>query len=244
MLVVVVSLLLSPRMTSAFAVVAAAGSSPVPPPPPLSVPVWSLACRTIALQQKKGVAADVSQKQRLPATSMNIVTFCTAVSVAAPKLWVVSLYYDTLTKDAFLASGAGVLQLLRPAHKMLVPVLGKRSGYEAGYSKRSESAALGFEWVHHQPFATNQLSANHNDDDRERQQGAELLPDCATYIHLKLINTFPAGDHLVALCEVVHTGTWDDTNRKIVSADDAVVPALLDTSTVLYTGQLRHEKIL
>ena len=33
---------------------------------------------------------------------MNIMTFCTPVSVSSPKLWALSFYHGTLTKDSFL----------------------------------------------------------------------------------------------------------------------------------------------
>lgn len=79
---------------------------------------------------------------------MNIVTFATPVSVAPPKLWAVSLYTDTMTRDAFFSSGTGVLQLLSPEQKNLVPLLGKRSGYEeGGYSKRNACQEVGYGWV-------------------------------------------------------------------------------------------------
>lgn len=107
-------------------------SPSIPPPPPISMPVWSFACPSVNDQDD---------------TSMNIVTFATPVSVAAPKLWIVSLYTNTMTRDSFLRSGQGVLQLLTPSMKDLVPVLGKRSGYEAGYSKRSECRKIGYEWI-------------------------------------------------------------------------------------------------
>mmetsp|Transcript_996 Transcript_996/g.1302 ORF Transcript_996/g.1302 Transcript_996/m.1302 type:complete len:96 (-) Transcript_996:494-781(-) len=79
---------------------------------------------------------------------MNIVTFATPVSVAPPKLWMVSLYDGTRTKNSFFEHGQGVLQLLKHNHKQIVPLLGKRRGYEIGYSKAkvcSESGMGPFE---------------------------------------------------------------------------------------------------
>lgn len=105
-------------------------SPSIPPPPLISMPVWSLA---------SPVADDD--------TSMNIVTFATPVSVAPPKLWVVSLYTNTMTRQSFLDSKVGVLQLLTPSMQDVVPVLGKRSGYEEGYSKRDECQKLGHGWI-------------------------------------------------------------------------------------------------
>jgi hypothetical protein len=102
----------------------------IPPPPPISMPVWSL-------------ASPFGDDE----TSMNIVTFATPVSVAPPKLWVISLYTNTKTRQAFLDSNVGVLQLLTPSLKHIVPILGKRSGYEEGYSKQTECANIGHEWI-------------------------------------------------------------------------------------------------
>ena len=155
-------------------------------------------------------------------TSMNIVTFATPVSVAPPKLWIVSLYRNTKTRQAFLEYGEGVLQLLTPSHKHLVPLLGKRSGYEEGYSKREACQEIGLDWV-----GGNEM---------------DLLPACASYIQLKLLSTSDAGDHEIALCQVTGTGVWDGAN--VVQCDDATATTPLDPTTALYTAQLRDEGIL
>lgn len=207
---------------------ALAFASPFLPPPLLSMPVWSLSSSTSSLPRDDD----------LPATSMNIVTFCSAVSVAAPKLWAVSLYDDTLTKDSFLASGRGVLQLLRPSQKALVPILGKRSGYEVGYSKRGACSWLRYDWVE-----AASISSYDDDDGDEYYETVELIPDCATYIHLKVISSTPAGDHLVTLCEVVQTSQWDKATRRIIPCLTSAA-SILDPSDVLYTGQLRQEGII
>jgi hypothetical protein len=110
------------KLSSVVAASAAFASPSIPPPPALSVPVWSLASPAI---HTDGLS-----------TSMNIVTFCTPVSVAPPKLWAVSLYTNTMTRDAFLNSKVAVLQLMQPDQAGLVPLLGKRSGYEPGFSKK------------------------------------------------------------------------------------------------------------
>lgn len=110
-------------------------SPSIPLPPAISMPVWSLAARHV-------------DNDNTPETSMNIVTFCTPVSVAPPKLWAVSLYMNTMTRDAFLdSSKVGVLQLLTPDMKHVVPLLGKRSGREEGYSKQEACQEIGFDWV-------------------------------------------------------------------------------------------------
>jgi flavin reductase (DIM6/NTAB) family NADH-FMN oxidoreductase RutF len=171
---------------------------------------------------------------------MNIVTFATAVSVAPPKLWAVSLYHDTLTKDSFLKSGTGVLQLLAPSQKMLIPALGKRSGYEAGYSKPDACADLGFAWVtcRRRNLGLSSAAADHSYD------RMELLPACSSYIFLKLVSTVEAGDHLVALCQVTGTGVWDEGGQTVLPVQENALPRCLDPSSALYTGQLRQDDIL
>jgi flavin reductase (DIM6/NTAB) family NADH-FMN oxidoreductase RutF len=201
----------------------------IPPPPAISMPVWSLTCSTGSLLQiRKDNGDNVSSNDDtpLPTTSMNILTFCTPVSVAAPKLFVISLYYNTLTKDSFLASGQGILQLLRPSQKILVPILGKRSGYESGFSKGDTCTALGFTW------ATTSIGS-------KDKQPIDILPNCAAYIQVKLVNTIPAGDHLVTLCELVQSFEWRDGTLVPTSAS-----APLDSASALYTGQLRQEGII
>lgn len=77
----------------------------------------------------------------------------------------------------------------------------------------------------------------------------QVLPGCATYIKLKVLSYHNAGDHDVALCEVLDTAMWNGDAKKVVScsSDDKegkpTVPAL-DPSTALYAGQLREEGII
>jgi flavin reductase (DIM6/NTAB) family NADH-FMN oxidoreductase RutF len=192
---------------------ATVNKSPVPPPPAISMPVWSLAT-----------------PNRRTGTSMNVVTFCTKVSVASPQLWIVSLYHNTLTKDSFEESRTAVLQLLRPAHKHLVPVLGKRSGYDVTFSKRQACADVGFPW---------QTSTS----DGAAVSTIECLPDCATYVRLQLLQCMEAGDHVVALCQEEGYGVWNSETQMIQPQGSASLPPL-DHTSVLYTGLLRQEGIL
>jgi len=126
---------------------------PIPPPPPISMPVWSFATASTTK------------------TSMNIMTFCTPVSVSSPKLWALSFYHGTLTKDSFLGRSCiqegkdftmgdlqnnsrikkrmglsvGVLQLLKFDHRYLVPILGKQSGRDI--DKSILCCEKGFSWL-------------------------------------------------------------------------------------------------
>jgi len=101
-------------------------------------------------------------------------TFCTPVSISSPKLWALSFYHGTLTKDSFLAnkndsvcnnnnnneqkkqndnsggdnsdddSSTGILQLLTFDHRHLVPILGKKSGRDI--DKSVACSEEGFPW--------------------------------------------------------------------------------------------------
>ena len=142
----------------------------------------------------------------------------------------VSLYYNTKTKDSFDNAKMGVLQLLAPSQKNLVPVLGKRSGYEEGYDKSAACAKEGFPWVDASSLVLDASSR------------MDLLPECVSYIQLQWLSSTPAGDHEVALCEVVSTGVWDAEQQRVVTSAETSTP--LDQDTVLYTGLLRSEGII
>lgn len=174
------------------------------------MPVWSLACPTLRARSST-------------TTSMNIMTFCTPVSIS-PKLWALALYHDTLTKESFLQHGSGILQLLTPSHKDLVTVLGKQSGYQV--NKQEECRKVGILW--------------------NRMDEMHVLPECATYLEVKTQSTIEAGDHVVVICQVTRTGRWSNTNCQVewLTIDHEGPPEPLDAPRVLYTGWLRKEGIL
>eukprot|EP00521_Asterionellopsis_glacialis_P007765 CAMPEP_0195283294 /NCGR_PEP_ID=MMETSP0707-20130614/1890_1 /TAXON_ID=33640 /ORGANISM="Asterionellopsis glacialis, Strain CCMP134" /LENGTH=273 /DNA_ID=CAMNT_0040342433 /DNA_START=69 /DNA_END=890 /DNA_ORIENTATION=+ len=224
-------------------------SPSIPPPPPISMPVWSLSSPLLNVPRE--------------GTSMNIVTFATPVSVAPPKLWTISLYRNTLTKEAFFSSGIGILQLLNPSQKSLVPLLGKRSGYEEGYYKRNECQKVGYTWIAGNGcnllIKTDETTAYDGDDgnssdtamasvisqeDRSALESIELLPECAAYILVKLLPrpTIDAGDHEVAVCEVLGTGIWDGKTKQVVLLEKP--SESLDETSALYTSLLRKEGII
>jgi flavin reductase (DIM6/NTAB) family NADH-FMN oxidoreductase RutF len=152
---------------------------------------------------------------------MNIVTYCTRVSVNPP-LWMIALYHNTHTKDSFVASRLGVLQLLTVRQLALVPVLGQASGYDI-----DKRAACGDEWVEASEYCP-----------------CPLLRKCAHYMRVTLLDSFEAGDHVMCLCQVEGGGEWnEETQRVQLVDDDAVLPAL-DHETVLYTGLLRQAGII
>jgi len=139
---------------------------------------------------------------------MNIVTFATPVSVD-PSQFILSLYHGTRTKDMMLKQRHGVLQLLCPQHKHLVAALGKRSGYEAGYSKQEACAQLKFPWV------TSDFGSNHE------AVAPRLLPECALYLHLTVdpeATMWDVGDHVVAHFRQTSVGYWDTAEQLVVAA--------------------------
>ena len=211
-----------------------------PPPPAISVPVYSLSTPipshySVNNGDNNGAAVvikgDDDAEHDTQETSMNIITFTSPVSVAAPKLWMVSLYKGTLTKISFLGNDdennegngtkIGVLQLLRPHQAGLVPALGKRSGMENVsqvkndnrtdkeeliiYNKKTVCKELGFEWSKN----TCNFFSSQEDADKAASSAKKtdfyLLPECAVYIYLRVLNTMDAGDHDMALCEVLGT---------------------------------------
>ena len=129
---------------------------------------------------------------------MNIVTFTSPVSVAPPKLWIVSLYDNTLTQEALMRSKVGVLLPLSPTKSVLVPFLGKRSGYKDKYSKRDGCREVNNEWILHS------LSVETTSTQQQESLDITLLLHCTSYIQIKLLDVIPAGDNNACLGEVVH----------------------------------------
>jgi hypothetical protein len=225
------------RRMSAFA------SKSIPPPPSISVPVYSLAAYSKSTSK----------------TAMNIITFCTPVSVAPPKLWTISLYKNTMTKnyffnennkdddcDACSTNRIGILQLLDKNQCDLVPILGKRSGYETDFSKEVECGKIGFEWTEYRRNGDDDIDENVMIENEEEAlfQSIKVLPNCQSYIKVRILNTMDAGDHNVALCQVLGVGQWDDVQNRIIQVGADDVQKAKDESEVLYTGYLRKIGII
>lgn len=72
-----------------------------------------------------------------------------------------------------------------------------------------------------------------------------MLPNCASYLQLKLKRVTDGGDHDVAICEVIGTGVWDDKSNLVRWMTESETSCqALDPSTVLYTGKLREDGII
>ena len=205
-------------------------SSPIPPPPSVSMPVYSL--------------ASTSEDNR---PSMNIVTFTTPVSIK-PRLCMVSLYHHTMTKDSFLHSKYGILQLLNKDQKCLVPILGKSSGYDTTdlgddmlNPKEGECQDKGYTWINENDSFGQNLK---DDEARNAFREIKVLPQCSSYIGLKLMNTMDAGDHVMALCEVVAVGKWDNEQECVIDVDIDSGNSGIDQEQILYSGLLREKGII
>jgi len=152
-----------------------------------------------------------------------------------------------------MGGGMGILQLLSPHQSNLVPVLGKRTGWDDTFHKREECAGLENDWI--------TITGSNGE-----YPLFQVLPKCASYLQVKLRRVTDGGDHDVAICEVVGNGIWDDglqsvvwssENNTVVGSSDNNSPSSsssstptkptatpLDPSSALYTGQLREEGII
>lgn len=160
--------------------VAPDSSAPEPAPPwsALSVPVYSLA----TVPATGAIAGDSA-----PRASMNITTYCCPVTIQPSRRFAVALYTHTATARNMLATGRGVLQILRKQHANLVPVLGKQSAHDV--DKLSLIKEEGHDVV--------------------ERFGAPTLADAYGVVALKIVSVETAGDHHLALCEVVAHETLD-----------------------------------
>ena len=77
----------------------------------------------------------------------------------------------------------------------------------------------------------------------------DVLPNCTSYLQVRLKRVTDGGDHDVAICEVVGNGVWDNAKQTVDwqsndGGDDQQPAAPFDPSSALYTGQLRAEGII
>ena len=114
-----------------------------------------------------------------PRPSMNITTYCCPVTLKPSRRMAVALYTHTATARNMLATGRGVLQVLRQRHESLVTLLGKTSAHDV--DKLGEMRDMGFETV--------------------ERFGVPTLADAAGVIALELVSLETAGDHHLAVRE-------------------------------------------
>ena len=111
--------------------------------------------------------------------NMNICTYVSAVSMK-PKRFMVAVYEGTKSLENMLVSEYAVLQLLHASQGPLVRPLGKKSALH--YDKQSylhKKNALA-EWENY-----------------------TVLKDASAWMLLRKLDSMPAGDHRMFLCDVV-----------------------------------------
>ena len=173
------------------------------------------------------------------------------VSIQPRKLWALSLYKTTLTKQCLLDNGnedgntSCILQLLTHQHTPLVSILGKQSGRDI--NKKEECANVGFPWHAVRMETEGRFNSN-------THSIIDVLPDCALYLQLQILkgNIVDAGDHVVVIGCVEKVGKWDANRVKWLVDDTTDVSSTLlkpldrseEFGSVLYTGYLRRHGYL
>ena len=71
----------------------------------------------------------------------------------------------------------------------------------------------------------------------------EVIENCQSR-KFSVLQTFDAGDHEVALCQVMGVSEWDDSTKSISDVQSDAVPQPKDENDALYTGYLRIEGII
>ena len=168
-----------------------AETTPAPPPPPpyasLSVPVYSLAT---APTSPAGDSAGVA--------SMNITTYACPVTIKPSRRMAVALYTHTATARNMLATGRGVLQVLRKRHAPLVELLGKRSAHDCDKMKALRDD-FGIAVV--------------------ERYGVRTIADVAGVMELKIVSIEHAGDHHLALCDVGEYESFEGDGEVLYTGD-------------------------
>jgi flavin reductase (DIM6/NTAB) family NADH-FMN oxidoreductase RutF len=109
----------------------------------------------------------------------------------------VALYTHTATARNALATGRGVLQILRQQHKSLVPLLGKQSAHDVDKLEAVQKQGFGI----------------------VNRHGAPTLADAYGVVALKIVSVETAGDHHLALCEVVAHETLRGEGEPLYTGD-------------------------
>ncbi|MBS1625723.1 MAG: flavin reductase [Bacteroidetes bacterium] len=109
--------------------------------------------------------------------NMNICTYASQVSMQ-PKRYMVAVYRETKTLDNVIKHESMVLQILSTAHLDLINRLGKQSGRRKDKLKTLSKRLTGY-------------------------NGYQVLSDALAVIELQVRSLTDAGDHILALCDVV-----------------------------------------
>ena len=119
--------------------------------------------------------------------NMNICTYVTAVSMK-PKRYMVAVYYPTRTYENICQSKEFVLQLLSESQANVVRYLGQKSGLNFDKSQ----------WLQRQ-----NVKDEAHPYRNEMWQGFNVLSHAKALLHLKILDSWDAGDHKMFLCDVI-----------------------------------------
>ena len=122
------------------------------------------------------------------AFNMHIITYATQISMQ-PKRYVCGIYEGTKTLEHVIGHGEFVLQLLSASQYRLVDLLGKKSGHTTDKIARLEKRKMLIQW-----------------------NGFPVLREALAVIQLKIISSFPGGDHTGFLCDVTQYKNLNDGN--------------------------------
>lgn len=110
--------------------------------------------------------------------NMHIITYASQISMH-PKRFVCGIYEGTKTLEHVIGHKEFVLQLLAEDQYRLVELLGKQSGHQVDKIARLEKRKLLSHW-----------------------NGYPVLKDALALMQLKVVSSFPGGDHTGFLCDV------------------------------------------
>lgn len=111
--------------------------------------------------------------------NMHIITYASQISMH-PKRFVCGIYEGTKTLENVIGHNEFILQLLSEKQYRLVDLLGKKSGHHMNKIERLEKRKLITDW-----------------------NNFPVLKDALALIQLKVISSFPGGDHTGFLCDIV-----------------------------------------
>jgi flavin reductase (DIM6/NTAB) family NADH-FMN oxidoreductase RutF len=111
--------------------------------------------------------------------NMHIITYANQISMQ-PKRFVCGIYEGTKTLENVISHNEFVLQLLSEKQYRLVDLLGKKSGHQINKIERLEKRKIVTDW-----------------------NGFPILKDALAVMQLKVISSFPGGDHTGFLCDVL-----------------------------------------
>lgn len=170
----------------------------LPPYAQLSVPVYSLSTLPPTDANTSTSSSNIA--------TLNLVTYASPISINPPR-YALGLYKDTLSRENMLATGIGVLQLLRKQHAPLFHLLGKTSGRDVDKFKTL---------LNHTNTSSTKTTAT-TTTTTIQWRGHTILEDCCGAMELVIVpgigGPIECGDHDVVICDVTATYTNDTTTN-------------------------------